>query len=68
MYRPIISLFLVLVVTVVALLASGIVKIEVNICDEDGNPLRKKSKDAIDTDKISEAEVVDEDDAEDGSR
>lgn len=67
MHRPIISLILIAVVAVVALIKSGIVKVEIEL-EEPVEKQAKKSKDAIKVDEISEAEVVEEEDPKDGNR
>lgn len=62
MYRPLISFILIIVVAVVALLASGMVEIDIDIRDQDGNPIKRKKDRPSGVDDIAEAEIVDDED------
>lgn len=62
MYRPLISFILIIAVAVVALLASGIVEVDIDIRDQDGNPIRRKKDNLNELDDIVEAEVVEGED------
>ncbi len=63
MYRPLISFILIIVVAIVALLASGMVEVDIDIRDQDGNPIKRKSKDNLgEIDSIAEAEIVEDED------
>ena len=63
MYRPLISFILIIAIAVVALLASGMVEIDIDIRDQDGNPIKRNKKDKFrKIDDIAEAEVVEDDD------
>lgn len=62
MYRPLISFILIIAVAVVALLASGIVEVDIDIRDQDGNPIRRKKDNLNELDDIAEAEVVEGED------
>lgn len=61
MNRPLISFILLVVVAIVALIASGMVEIVIDVRDQDGNPVKRKKDNYNDIDEISEAEVVDDD-------
>lgn len=46
-----------------ALLASGMVEVDIDIRDQDGNPIKRKSKDNLgEIDSIAEAEIVEDED------
>lgn len=62
MYRPLISFILIIAVAVVALLASGIVEVDIDIRDQDGNPIRRKKDNLNELDDIVEAEVIEGED------
>ncbi len=62
MHRPFISFILIIIVAVVALLVSGIVEVDIDIRDQDGNPIRKKKDNLNEIDNIAEAEVVEDED------
>ncbi len=63
MYRPLISFILIVAVAVVALLASGMVEVDIDIRDQDGNPIKRKKQDKFTkTEDIVEAEIVDDED------
>lgn len=63
MYRPLISFILILVVAIVALFASGMVEVDIDIRDQDGNPIKRNKKDKLGKiDDIAEAEIIEEDD------
>ena len=65
MYRPLISFGLIVVTAVVALLASGMVEVDIDICDQDGNPIKRNKKDKFsEADEIAEAEIVEDDDTD----
>lgn len=63
MYRPLISFILIAVVAVAALLASGMVEVDIDIRDQDGNPIKRKKQDEFTkTEDIAEAEIVEDED------
>lgn len=63
MYRPLISFILIIATAIVALLASGIVEIDIDIRDQNGDPIKRKGKDRFgEVDEIAEAEVVEDED------
>ncbi len=62
MHRPFISFILIIIVAVVALLVSGIVEVDIDIRDQDGNPILKKKDNLNEIDNIAEAEVVEDED------
>lgn len=62
MHRPFISFILIIIVAVVALLVSGIVEVDIDIRDQDGNPIRKKKDNLNEIGNIAEAEVVEDED------
>ncbi len=65
MYRPLISFILIIAVAVVALLASGMVEVDIDVRDQDGNPIRRKKKDELSkADEIAEAEIVEDENEE----
>jgi len=65
MYRPLISFILIIAVAIVALLASGMVEVDIDIRDQDGNPIKRSKKGKIgDADEIAEAEIIEDDDSE----
>lgn len=63
MYRPLISFILIIAVAVVALLASGMVEVDIDIRDQDGNPIKRNKKDKFSkVDDIAEAEIIEDED------
>ena len=63
MYSPLFYFFLIVAVAVVALLASGMVEVDIDIRDQDGNPIKRKKQDKFTkTEDIVEAEIVDDED------
>ncbi len=63
MYRPLISFILIVAVAVAALLASGMVEVDIDIRDQDGNPIKRKKQDKFTkTEDIAEAEIVEDED------